>query len=70
METILEQQRRYHEERERLIKLMVDEYATKKPSVSAQTHLYLCITIGPMFIDDEPDNFYCRNESAYFQSIV
>lgn len=34
METILEQQRRYHEERERLIKLMVDEYATKKVSVS------------------------------------
>lgn len=34
METILEQQRRYHEERERLIKLMVDEHATKKPSVS------------------------------------
>lgn len=34
METILEQQRRYHEERERLVKLMVDEYATKKASVS------------------------------------
>lgn len=34
METILEQQRRYHEERERLIKLMVDEYVGKKPSVS------------------------------------
>lgn len=34
METILEQQRRYHEERERLIKLMVDEHATKKTSVS------------------------------------
>lgn len=33
METILEQQRRYHEERERIIKLMVDEYVTKKPSV-------------------------------------
>lgn len=33
METILEQQRRYHEERERLIKLMVDEHATKKTSV-------------------------------------
>lgn len=33
METILEQQRRYHEERERLIKLMVDEYVTKKLSV-------------------------------------
>lgn len=32
METILEQQRRYHEERERLVKLMVDEYVTKKPS--------------------------------------
>ncbi|XP_075145167.1 splicing factor 3A subunit 3 [Haematobia irritans] len=30
METLLEQQRRYHEERERLVKLMVDEYATKK----------------------------------------
>lgn len=37
METILEQQRRYHEERERLIKLMVDEYATKKPSVSVDS---------------------------------
>lgn len=34
METILEQQRRSHEERERLVKLMVDEYATKKTSVS------------------------------------
>ncbi|XP_055389692.1 splicing factor 3A subunit 3 [Condylostylus longicornis] len=32
METILEQQRGYHEERERLIKLMVDEYASKKLS--------------------------------------
>lgn len=30
METLLEQQRRYHEERERLIKLMVDEYGSKK----------------------------------------
>lgn len=34
METILEQQRRYHEERERLVQLMVDEYADKKPAVS------------------------------------
>lgn len=39
METILEQQRRYHEERERLIKLMVDESLTKKPSVSIPTRL-------------------------------
>jgi len=31
-ETLLEQQRRYHEERERLIKLMVEEYATKRNS--------------------------------------
>lgn len=38
METILEQQRRYHEERERLVKLMVDEYVTKKPSVS-----FICV---------------------------
>lgn len=30
METLLEQQRRCHEERERLIKLMVDEHASKK----------------------------------------
>lgn len=30
METLLEQQRRYHEERERLIKLMVDEYGSRK----------------------------------------
>ncbi|XP_037948826.1 splicing factor 3A subunit 3 [Teleopsis dalmanni] len=30
METLLEQQRRYHEERERLLKLMIDEYANKK----------------------------------------
>lgn len=34
METILEQQRRYHEERERLVKVMVDEYMSKKVSVS------------------------------------
>lgn len=34
METILEQQRRYHEERERLVQLMVDEYGDKKPTVS------------------------------------
>lgn len=34
METILEQQRRYHEERERLVKLMVDEYANRKIGVS------------------------------------
>lgn len=39
METILEQQRRYHEERERLIKLMVDEYATKKVSVSVNNEI-------------------------------
>lgn len=32
METLLEQQRRYHEERERLVKLMVDEHATKRPA--------------------------------------
>lgn len=34
METILEQQRRYHEERERLVQLMVNEYAEKKATVS------------------------------------
>lgn len=37
METILEQQRRYHEERERLVKLMVDEYANRKIGVSMST---------------------------------
>lgn len=40
METILEQQRRYHEERERLIKLMVDEHATKKTSVCFENFSY------------------------------
>ncbi|XP_067615818.1 splicing factor 3A subunit 3 [Eurosta solidaginis] len=38
METLLEQQRRYHEERERLVKLMVDEYATKKPGEKERIH--------------------------------
>jgi splicing factor 3A subunit 3 len=32
MESLLEIQRRCHEERERLIKLMVDEFIEKKPS--------------------------------------
>lgn len=32
MESLLEIQRRCHEERERLVKLMVDEYIEKKPS--------------------------------------
>jgi hypothetical protein len=34
METILEQQRRYHEERERLMDAMVKEMMHKKPTVS------------------------------------
>lgn len=34
METILEQQRRYHEERERLMDAMVKEMLHKKSSVS------------------------------------
>ncbi|XP_011182504.1 splicing factor 3A subunit 3 [Zeugodacus cucurbitae] len=38
METLLEQQRRYHEERERLLKLMVDEYATKKTGEKERIH--------------------------------
>lgn len=33
METILEQQRRYHEERERLMDVMVKEMLTKKSTV-------------------------------------
>lgn len=38
METILEQQRRLHEERDRLIKAMVDEFLVKKAAVSIFTH--------------------------------
>lgn len=34
METILEQQRRYHEERDRLVKAMVDEFLVKRVSVN------------------------------------
>lgn len=36
METILEQQRRHHEERERLVELMTSEYANKNLVVSNQ----------------------------------
>lgn len=32
MESLLEIQRRCHEERERLVKVMVDEFMEKKPS--------------------------------------
>lgn len=40
METILEQQRRYHEERERLVDTMVKEMLHKKNSVSiAANHI-------------------------------
>lgn len=35
METLLEQQRRYHEERERLTDAMVKEMLQKKSSVSS-----------------------------------
>lgn len=38
METILEQQRRLHEERDRLIKAMVDEFLVKKAAVSIFTN--------------------------------
>jgi splicing factor 3A subunit 3 len=38
METILEQQRRSHEERERLVKTMVDENMMKKTSVKDQIY--------------------------------
>jgi hypothetical protein len=38
METILEQQRRSHEERERLVKTMVDENMMKKGSVRDQIY--------------------------------
>jgi splicing factor 3A subunit 3 len=38
METILEQQRRSHEERERLVKTMVDENMMKKNSVKDQIY--------------------------------
>lgn len=46
METILEQQRRYHEERERIVKLMVDEYATKKVSVSFVVYYCNCFVLN------------------------
>jgi hypothetical protein len=38
METILEQQRRYHEERERLMDAMVKEMLHKKSGVSSPWH--------------------------------
>lgn len=39
METILEQQRRYHEERERLMDAMVKEMLHKKSSVSKKIYV-------------------------------
>lgn len=39
MDTILEQQRGRHEERERLIELMVNEYGTKKTAVKQSKHI-------------------------------
>jgi hypothetical protein len=41
METILEQQRRYHEERERLMDAMVKEMLHKKSGVSSCRHYWL-----------------------------
>jgi hypothetical protein len=38
METILEIQRRCHEERERLVKAIVDEFMTKKPPGKEQIY--------------------------------
>lgn len=62
METILEQQRRYHEERERLVKLMVDEYVQKKGSVSMR-QLYLTYTFNFHHC------FYYRNERKSIRNI-
>lgn len=39
METIIEQQRRYHEERERCVDQMVKEFLHKKVSVSGYLNL-------------------------------
>lgn len=52
METILEQQRRYHEERERLVKAMVDELlAVKQNSVSVLTTSLECFHfLIPLFL--------------------
>lgn len=36
MESLLEVQRRCHEERERLVKVMVDEFMEKKPNDSKE----------------------------------
>lgn len=41
MESILEQQRRYHEERERLLDSMVKEMLLKKTSVSYHILIFL-----------------------------
>lgn len=43
METILEQQRRYHEERERLVDAMVKEMLHKKTSV-CESYFFITLT--------------------------
>lgn len=47
METILEQQRRYHEEKERLMDVMAKEMLTKKSTVSGPGQ-GLPVRLGPM----------------------
>lgn len=47
METILEQQRRYHEEKERLMDVMAKEMLTKKSTVSGPGQ-GLPLRLGPM----------------------
>lgn len=44
METILEQQRRYHEERERLMDAKTKEMLPKKSTVSWQLHANVSLT--------------------------
>lgn len=45
METLLEQQRRLHEERERLENSMADEMLHKKQSVNYETLFHTCMMI-------------------------
>lgn len=47
METILEQQRRYHEEKERLMDVMAKEMLTKKSTVSGGPGPELQMRPGP-----------------------
>ena len=67
METLLEQQRRIHEERERLEKAMVDEILHKKQSVSlVEIFLRFCDSMASQLLGARVLIFFDATVSSLF----